>query len=813
MNSFFWLDRLSVTFLLFFLSLPAVADPQAQLRGSIADENGVPIASVQISARSPSGPLFTAYSDGAGRFELDGLQTGQYRLTLNRPGYFRLADQLVDLKEGLNELTLTLHHEAEIRQSVEVNSTANSIEPEEPAHQEILVAREMRDIPVPSTHDLKSALPALPGILSDNAGELHVAGGRAGESQLLLDGFEIGDPITGALSARLNVDAVRDVEVDTGRYGVQYGRGGAGILALDTTVGDDRWRAGTTNFIPGLDIEQGIHLGTWYPRFTLSGPLHKGRAWFSEALSLQHTFKLVSELPRNANTSMQWAGDNLLRAQVNLTPHNLLQGSFLYNRQDSSHLGLGPFSPLSTTTTLRSQRSFVSIKDQAWTRRMLFDFGVAGDLGHRDSLPLGSEPYVVQPSATAGNYFETLRQRARRWQGIAGITSPSRHWHGVHNLQVGAHLERISWTQAATRNLIDVERQDGTLLGQTSFAGPASFHLSDTQVGLYAQDSWTLCRPLTLQFGVRGDWDRFLQNSVVSPRVAANIVPWSDDRAKLALAWGTYYQPMRLDNVGPSFDQQRQDAFYDSTGKTIIFGPVTSRFALPSGGLKLPRFQTASIEWTQKILHSTYAGINLLIRDGRDGLAYEPQPSIENANFFLLQNGRRDRYRAVQISLRHTFGEKAELSANYTRSRARSNEVFDYSLATLVFAPQQPGPLLWDAPNRFISSGWAPFPFWSLFLSYFFEYRTGFPFGVVNQQQQVVGAPNRLRFPDYVSLNLGVEKRFKIFSRVWAVRLAIVNASGNANPNAVINNIDSPNFLQFAGGQKRAFTARIRLVG
>jgi hypothetical protein len=37
--------------------------------------------------------------------------------------------------------------------------------------------------------------------------------------------------------------------------------------------------------------------------------------------------------------------------------------------------------------------------------------------------------------------------------------------------------------------------------------------------------------------------------------------------------------------------------------------------------------------------------------------------------------------------------------------------------------------------------------------------------------------------------------------------------TGHGNPTAVVNNIDAPNFLTFAGGQRRAFTARLRLVG
>ena len=103
--------------------------------------------------------------------------------------------------------------------------------------------------------------------------------------------------------------------------------------------------------------------------------------------------------------------------------------------------------------------------------------------------------------------------------------------------------------------------------------------------------------------------------------------------------------------------------------------------------------------------------------------------------------------------------------------------------------------------------------FWNLLLSCFLEYHTGFPFNVVNQQQQLLGAPNRLRFPDYLSLNFGIEKRIGLFRREWAVRLAVVNLTGHQNRDSVVNNNDSPNYLSFAGGQKRAFTGRIRLVG
>jgi hypothetical protein len=177
-----------------------------------------------------------------------------------------------------------------------------------------------------------------------------------------------------------------------------------------------------------------------------------------------------------------------------------------------------------------------------------------------------------------------------------------------------------------------------------------------------------------------------------------------------------------------------------------------------------------------------------------------------------LQNNRTDRYISGEIWVRRAFGENTQIEVNYVRSRANSNEVLDPTLALLILAPQQPGPLLWDSPNRVVTTGWTPIPLWGLLLSGFFEYRNGFPFSVVNEQEQLVGAPNRLRFPDYVNLILGVEKRFRFRGHEWAVRVSGVNLTGHNNPDSVVNNVDAPNYLTFAGGQERTFTARLRLV-
>jgi hypothetical protein len=112
-----------------------------------------------------------------------------------------------------------------------------------------------------------------------------------------------------------------------------------------------------------------------------------------------------------------------------------------------------------------------------------------------------------------------------------------------------------------------------------------------------------------------------------------------------------------------------------------------------------------------------------------------------------------------------------------------------------------------------ISRGSVQTNLWKLLFSYFAEYRTGFPFSSVNSQYRLAGAPNGMRYPDYFSANLAAEKRFRFRGHEWAFRLSAINLTGHRNYNSVINNVDSPEYLTFAGGQRRAFTARIRLVG
>jgi hypothetical protein len=134
-----------------------------------------------------------------------------------------------------------------------------------------------------------------------------------------------------------------------------------------------------------------------------------------------------------------------------------------------------------------------------------------------------------------------------------------------------------------------------------------------------------------------------------------------------------------------------------------------------------------------------------------------------------------------------------------------------------VGSPQAPGPLLWDAPNRFLSWGFVPFfrlpIIHELDLAYSAEARTGFPFNVFTDQQLLYGLPGAYRFPTYFTLNLALEKRFHLFGYYWALRGGFDDITGASNPVVVNADVNSPQFLTFSGYDRRAFTSRIRFLG
>jgi hypothetical protein len=249
----------------------------------------------------------------------------------------------------------------------------------------------------------------------------------------------------------------------------------------------------------------------------------------------------------------------------------------------------------------------------------------------------------------------------------------------------------------------------------------------------------------------------------------------------------------------------------------LLQPPVLSTFTVNPDQLRFSFVTNSSVALEQKLPQTTYLRIELVDRRARNIWTFiNPGAStLPNGPFtgqFTLTNNRRDTYDSAEVAFRHVFKQNYTVFASYTRARALSNADFSYSLDTVLFSPQAGGPLAWDSPNRLLTWGWLPVTH-KIDAAYTLDWRTGFPFTLQNDSQEVVGAPDSQRFPNFFALNVSLERRITIFRCQWAVRAGVDNITKHGNYTVVNSNIDSPDFLSYSGAPGRAFVARVRLLG
>ncbi len=808
------------------LAWQATAAAPTAVAGRVVDENGVAVPGALVEAFSGATRV-KAISDSAGNFNLEVPSSGNYEVRAERLGFFIYSGKSVSLQEGLNHLTITLNHLQELTESVEVKYSPPVIDPNEPDERKQLNDVEILQVPYPASQDMRSALPLMPGVVQDTNGNLHFNGGATDQTNVTLNGFNISDPYTGRLEARLSIEAVRSLDLENGRYSAEKSRGSAGSLDIKTAMGDDHWRFAGTNFIPGVTSQNGFQINKWTPRIDVSGPLAKGRAWFHNAFDTFYDLNIVSGLPRGQNESRSITSSDLSRFQVNVTPANILTGSFLFNYGVDDRHGLSFLSPIETTLNNRNNLFVSTVRDQHYFGGgALIELGFADSRGLVRQSPQGDQIFQILPFGQRGNYFEDATRHFNRQQWLGNAFLPQLHWLGTHQFKAGVDVERDSFNRLVDRHDYEVLRNDMSVARLVTFVGNGEQARENFEAAQYVQDRWAPREGLMIEAGLRLEWDEIVRDVLWSPRFSIAYAPKWLRETKLAAGFGVFHDALTLSTLTQNQDQVSLSTFFLPGG--VVRGPVETAFLINDHALRAPRYRTLSFSAERKLPFDFYGKATYTHKVGSGGFTFVNEldafGGLFTGGLYQLRNWRHDRYDAAEFTVRRTFGGRFEWVAGYTRSKARSDAVVEYSVDNPIFAPQGPGPLAWDTPNRFLTWGWAPVPKGGLphFLQsmigetdvvYLMEYRTGFPFSVVNEDVSLVGPPDSRRFPNYFNINLALERKFRFLHYLWAWRFGFNNLTNNGNPNVVNNNIDSPMFLTYGRGQVRAFAVRLRFLG
>ena len=796
---------------------PGLANPTA-LEIVVTDENGVVVPGARILLQSPTDSL-RCETDRAGRCIFPKLFGEQWRLQVEKENYYVLT--VADIQSS-GTMDVQLQHQQEVRETVNVVESAPAIDPEQVTAKEQLSGIDIINIPYPNTRDYRYVLGYLPEVVLDQTAQPHVAGAETYQTLILLDDFNVTQPASGQLLARVSTDAIRSLDVEDSRIPARYGKGPAGMLAINTGIGDDHFRFAATNFVPSVQNKKGWTLDKVDPRFTFSGPIMKGKVWFFDGIDGEYDNVVIPDLPSGQDRDTVWRFGNLAKVQMNATSRDIITANFLVNRLHDEHLGFSTLQPATTTPMDDENLYFTSVKEQhALSAETLFEVGLGFSQYGRSRKPLGTAPYVLTPEGATGNYYLRSHSIARRTQ-LLGNFYTAKNWHGRHDLIAGIDTNRLSYERFAQRAPIASLREGQTLApGSSCLQTPSPCALYSTfqnspqsltdnsEAAAYIQDRWSPASRVLLEPGVRFDWDQIIRRPLLSPRLAGTYVLSNSGDTKISAGVGVIYESTNLSLIALPLGGQRQDYFFNQSG-TLTTSTLTS-FSADRSTLLAPRFINWSIALEQKLPAAIFLKTEFLRRTGIHDFVYDTTSMGSTLNF-QLQNSRDDTYTSFKVDLRKTFHRRYVITGSYTRSSSRSNQVLDYSLDSLGFSPQVAGPFSWDAPNRFISWGWLPL-IRGFDAGYSMEARTGFTFAALNDQQQIVRPPGIYRFPMYFTLNFHLEKRFRALGANWALRGGFDNITNRQNAYTVNNNIDSPQFLTFSNFDRRAFTARIRFLG
>ena len=823
--------------------VPVYAQIQLEQRATIAvvDENGVPVPDARVLFTSVDGSVtLRCQTSTVGACTVPSSGSGPYRVRVEKETFY--AAEASDLHFDLiSSVELTLVHQREVREVVEVVESQPAINPEQINAQERISGVDVLNLPYPVTRDYRNVLNYIPQVVNDIYRQPHITGAETYQTLVLFDGSNVTQPANGQLLLRVSTDAFRSIKVQTSRVSAQYGKGSGGVLELNTATGDDHFRFAVTDFIPSVQNRNGPVLDKVNPRITFSGPITKGRVWFFDGADAEYANIIEKQLPPDMNHDVYWRVGNLFKVQGNVSARNILSSSFNYNYAHDQHAGMSAQNPPDTTPAVTEPMYLASLKDQYYfSSGQLLETGLAFNRYDLDQVPRGTEPYFLNPDTAGGNYYFRAQTQADRWQLYSNLFFKPLDWHGKHQFNVGVDLDGLRYDFNFQRQPISYLRTveqlppsgckvDPPLPSPCSryseFGGPGVDERHNGEFSGYAQDRWLITDRFLVEAGIRFDWDEILRDPLFSPRLGATYVLNQAGNTKISAGIGVFYDATPVFLFARPNAGTRTDFFYDATGM-LTSGLVTSVFSINHASLKAPRYLNWSFGLEQKLGWQIYLKTEFIQKRGTNGLAYNwvnpvdlgPPGVTDYVAIFQLQNGREDRFDSFEINLRRVFEKGHVITGSYVRSKTHSSQVLDFNVDNPIFSTQLPGPYAWDTSNRFLSWGFLPL-IKGFDLGYSMEYRTGFPFYLVDNQRQLAALPGTqvipsfLRFPAYFTLNTHLEKRFHAFGFYWAVRGGFDNVTSHKNYGSVNNDVDSPQFLTFSGFTGRSFTGRIRFLG
>jgi hypothetical protein len=580
----------------------------ASIRGMISDESGNAFPSAEVVAtNTASGFRHSATAGADGGFLLAGLTPGTYRIDVTAPSY-KGATKDITVRVGQTlDVDFRLTPDLVLMESITVLGAA-AVETRTPEVATQVTPQQIESLPQNDRNFLNFAALA-PGVAlstDETRKELRAGAQGASATNVYIDGVSFKNDViqggtVGQDASRGNPfpqNAVQEFRVITQNYSAQYAKASSAIITAVTKSGSNTFDGDAFYFFQdkGLVEEDPFRPGVKpaYERkqfgVSIGGPIVRDRMHFffsyegndqdrEETVTLGGNFQnataLRQQLQQYLGTFTQPFRSDLAFGKVSFQPNGsqLLDFSGTY-RKETDIRGFGGQTSFEAAENVKNDVYGLTGRHQftasSWFNELSLSY-----------LKSQFNPQPTNPDLVGFEYEGLLRIGGRDTEQDIGQESIAlrddltfsnlKLGSGTHTVKVGGTIDQRQYT--VTKFFEENPRfffapEFGTTIPYRARFGLGDPDLSadNTEFGIYGQDDWQISDRLTLNLGLRWDYETNMMNTdfVTPPEVRARL---SDSFPARFFTDGDREAPtyMWQPRLGFSYDLR-------GTGQTILFG-------------------------------------------------------------------------------------------------------------------------------------------------------------------------------------------------------------------------------------------------
>lgn len=543
----------------------------ATLRGKITNAQGNAVANAEVNAvETATGFVHTVHSRGDGGYTLAGLSPGTYNIVVAAQGYEPKNQDVTVLLGQTLDLNINMAPTATLTESITVIGT-QAVETRTSEIATNVTTQQIENLPQDDRNFLNFAALA-PGIRLSNDPQRKTFAGDAQDPErtnIFIDGVSTKNDVlqggtSGQDSSRGNPfpqSAVQEFRVMTQNYSAQYDHASSAIITAVTKSGSNafigqafafyqpkQWVSATKKGFQFSTLTTNSTYHRTQPGISFGGPIIKDQLNFFatyEGDDEHATTPVTPTDPTYGPQFAQYAGNfgspfksNLAFGKLSwqYAKNQLLDFSANYRREHETR-DFGGTTAFEHGTDLRNWVYGATLRDQ-WNNSSALN---------EASLSLqkyGWNPTPLNPTTPGLRYFApgfatvflrggnstTQKFDQRRLELRDNYNFAPWNMQGVHNFQVGGNLDFMHYRVNKSLNgnpefkfLPDASGHYSNIPFEADFGiGNPLLAVSNNEYGIYGQDNWTVNNHLTLNLGLRWDYEsHMLDESYVTP---ANIV-------------------------------------------------------------------------------------------------------------------------------------------------------------------------------------------------------------------------------------------------------------------------------------------------